>query len=60
MIGLLMNGELERIWKEVVVVLTKYNPDIFLEGLRKTTKHLGVLAEIRTEHLPNTSLERYF
>jgi hypothetical protein len=38
-------------------------PDIFLEGLRKTTKTLNmtasVPAKIRTERLQNTALERY-
>jgi hypothetical protein len=31
-----MNGELERIWKEVVVVLPKYSSSIYFEELKKT------------------------
>jgi hypothetical protein len=39
-----------------------YYSGIFSEELRRTTKNhriAGVLSEIRTEYLPNTSLERY-
>jgi hypothetical protein len=39
-----------------------YCPKICLEGLKKTTENLkiiGVPSEILTEHLLNTSLERY-
>jgi hypothetical protein len=45
------------------VVYSRYYFDIRLEGLSKTMKTLvstvDVPAEIQTEHLPNTSLERY-
>jgi hypothetical protein len=41
----------------------RYYPSISLESQRKTieasVKIASVLAEIRTEHLPNTSLEQY-
>jgi hypothetical protein len=35
-----MTDELERSWKEIVVAYSKYYPDIFLVGLRKTTNNL--------------------
>jgi hypothetical protein len=65
MVGRWMNGGLERIWKEAIVVWPRYYPCIFLEELRQTTNNfpiriVGVPAEIRTEHLPTTDLERYF
>jgi hypothetical protein len=63
MVGLLMNVELERIWKEASIAWSMYYPRIRLEGLRKTMKTLriaDVSVDIRTEHLPNTSLERYW
>jgi hypothetical protein len=55
-----MSDELENMWKEAVLAeLTVYSC-IFLEGQRKPTrKHLIVIVEIRTEHLPNASQERY-
>jgi hypothetical protein len=34
----LLNKELERIWKEVVIALPRFHPDIGLEGPRKTSK----------------------
>jgi hypothetical protein len=48
---------MERIWKEAVVVLSRYSPGMCLEGLMKTMKSLtvrsaGVAAGIRTERLP--------
>jgi hypothetical protein len=46
-----VNNEWERIWKREVVASLKYHPDMFLEGLRNTTKHLmivGVKGKIRT------------
>jgi hypothetical protein len=47
--------ELEKIWKEAVVVLSRYYPGICLEELRNATKApvriAGVLAKIWTEHL---------
>jgi hypothetical protein len=63
MIEWLVNNELERIWKEVVVVQSRYYLRNFLEGLRKATVNLirilCVLAAIWTELLPNTSPEHY-
>jgi hypothetical protein len=54
---------MERIWNEAVVPQSKYYPSIFLESLKKTTENLirtvGVQAEIRTQHLPDTSLQQY-
>jgi hypothetical protein len=49
-----MTDELEKIWKEAVVAWYGYYRRIFLEGLRKTTKTLGIAgvpAEIQTKHL---------
>jgi len=41
---------------------SRYYSDIFLEGLRKTTKKFsrteGVLSDIEAGHVPNNSLER--
>jgi hypothetical protein len=36
-----MNDELEIMWKETVVALSRYYPGIFLEGLREITKHFS-------------------
>jgi hypothetical protein len=48
-----MLTELERIWKEAVVVYLRYYLGVCLEGLRKprksTSRIVGVPAEIRTE-----------
>jgi hypothetical protein len=49
-----MNYELEKIWEETLVVSSRYYPDIYLEGLRKTTKS-SVPAEILAENFPNKS-----
>jgi hypothetical protein len=63
-----LNNELGRLGKEAVVASVppdKYRDNtlgICLEGLRKTTTNLkivGVPAEIRTSHLPNTSQKRF-
>jgi hypothetical protein len=55
-----MNDELESIWKEVIVTYSRYHAGTFLEVLRKTTfKIVGGPADLRTEHLVNTSLEGY-
>lgn len=58
-----MNGEVERIFMEAVVVKLRGHSGICLKDRRKTTKILsqdsGILAMIRTEHLLNTSLGRY-
>jgi hypothetical protein len=55
----MMNDELERIWKEVVIARSKYYPDIFLKGSRKTMKNFCLDSkypvEIRSGHLVNTS-----
>jgi hypothetical protein len=61
--GLLMNTEMERIWKEALMDLIDVLWCILLEGLKKITKTpikiADVPEEIQTEHLPNTSLEPY-
>jgi hypothetical protein len=53
----------EMIWKEAVVVYSRYSLRIFPEGLTKTTKTLsqvtGIQPEIWTKHLQNRSLELY-
>jgi hypothetical protein len=54
--------ELERIWKEAVLALSRYYRNTRLEGLGKTTiiyRIVGVLVEIRIEHHPITCTERY-
>jgi hypothetical protein len=55
-----MNDELERIWKEAVMALSRHSPGIWLEGLMKATRNkiAYVLADIRTEHPPDTNLDR--
>jgi hypothetical protein len=54
--------ELETMWKEAAVVLLRCYPSVFLEELRKTMHNLSwdgrCPAEIRTQNLPNTNLER--
>jgi hypothetical protein len=50
-----MTGELEMIWKEVVVTGSRYCLSIFAEELRIA----GAPDEIQTKNLPNTSLEGY-
>jgi hypothetical protein len=47
---MMVNNELERIWKEAAWVLSWYNPAICLLGLRKTTKISVRVADIRTEY----------
>jgi hypothetical protein len=48
---MMVNNELERVWKETVIVaLLRYCLGIYLEGLRKATK---------TRHLPDTSKKHY-
>jgi hypothetical protein len=54
-------NELGSIWNEAYVAYSGYFLDIYVEGLSKTAKNViraGFPAEIRTEHLPNTSLLR--
>jgi hypothetical protein len=54
-----MSGELEVIWKESAVAVSKYILAFSWRGQskprkKKTFRIGGVVAEIRTEHLPNT------
>jgi hypothetical protein len=55
---MIVNDELERIWKEVSVVKSDIR-----QGLGKLTKSsirvVGAPATIRTRHLPNISPKRY-
>jgi hypothetical protein len=48
---------LERMWREVVVVLSVYLPVKYQKGFNKTVRIVSVPAEIRPEHLQNISLE---
>jgi hypothetical protein len=50
------DDELKGIWKEAVVASSSYYPGICLQGILSI---VGVAGEIRTEHLRNTSMERY-
>jgi hypothetical protein len=52
MVGLYMNNDLERIWKEANVV---YYPGVRLEEVRNTTRNLN--QDNLTEHFPNTGPE---
>jgi hypothetical protein len=36
MVKILINNELERMWKEAVIALLRNYPDVSLKGLRKT------------------------
>jgi hypothetical protein len=52
-----MTDELERIWKDSVVVQLRHYPCICLEGLRKTMQNFSIAivpAGIRTVYLVNT------
>jgi hypothetical protein len=40
MVECLVTDEMERMWKEAVVANLRHYPDLCLEGLRKTKKHL--------------------
>jgi hypothetical protein len=56
-----MNNEFESIWKEAVVAYFKEisrNSSVKIEK-RHEKPHLGVPAEIQTEHFPSTSLKCY-
>jgi hypothetical protein len=59
----MMNYELKSVWKDriVIVAKSKYYPGTCLEGLRKPPKAAvriaDVAADIRTDHLRNTSLD---
>jgi hypothetical protein len=52
-----INNELERIWKEVTVACSRYFGTC-QKGVRRPVRTASVLAEIRTEHLPNTTPEQ--
>jgi hypothetical protein len=57
-----MKDDLVSIWNERVVTQARYYPGIYLEelkGKKTSIRVAGVPAEIRTEQLWNTSLERY-
>jgi hypothetical protein len=57
-----MNYELENIRRRRSWPNNSSYPRICMKGLRKTKRHLriaDVSAEIRSEHHPNTNLERY-
>jgi hypothetical protein len=56
----MMNNELERIWEEAIVASSWHYLGVCLKVFRKSTKtSVNIPAEIRTERLPNTGLERY-
>jgi hypothetical protein len=56
-----MADGLERIWKDMVMALSRYYGSVYLEGRDKTTKTSvmrdGVLAASRTKDIVNTNLE---
>ena len=58
-----MNAKLDRVWQDTIVTYARNGPCRKLYGLRKTVKNVSQDAghphEIRTGHLPNTSLKRY-
>jgi hypothetical protein len=58
-----MNDEVEGMYKEAVTEQSRYYPRICLVVPRKNKKTParigGALAEIRTQHLPNTKVEYY-
>jgi hypothetical protein len=55
-----MIDELQRMWEAGILAY----PDVCLVGLKKIIKlslrMAGIPAGIRTEHLPNTSLEHFY
>jgi hypothetical protein len=56
-----MRGELERSGRGLIEVLS-HHTSICMGGVTKPTENLkiaGSPAEIRTEHLPNASIERF-
>jgi hypothetical protein len=58
-VGWVMDDELERIWKEEIVALSRYFADIFLGGTEgNNEKRLGASAE-RTDHLLITNMQSY-
>jgi hypothetical protein len=59
---MIVNDELERIWKKAIRPNVWYCQGIFLDKLRKTIKYLrivGVPAKIRSGNLPNASMKCY-
>jgi hypothetical protein len=56
------NYELWRIWKEAVMAYSKCYPSMYQEGLKKheNLTIAGVPSQIRTAHLPYTSVEYYY
>jgi hypothetical protein len=56
-----MNDALERIWKEVVLIYSRYYPGISLERLKKTAEKLIHYCRVsnRNEHFQNSNPERY-
>jgi hypothetical protein len=61
-IGVLMNNELEKLWKEAVVAKFKVQFRHMHEGTEKNRKNLvriaGIWVEIWTRDLPNTKRQR--
>jgi hypothetical protein len=59
----LMNDELKRIWKEMVVLWSRYYPTIWLEGLKKPQKPSvrldGALSKMKTKQFWNMSQDCY-
>jgi hypothetical protein len=56
----LLNGELERIWKEAVMTLSRYHPGTWLEELMETIIDLGqdTLCPAQNSNM-NTNLAYY-
>jgi hypothetical protein len=55
------DDELGRIWKEAVVAYLRYYLGICVEeNHEKPGRIVGVSDKNQSQHLPNTSLERYF
>lgn len=48
-----MNGELQRIWKQVIIAQSGYYPGIYLELMRKTMKNLSL--DFQSWFRPSTS-----
>jgi hypothetical protein len=61
--GWIKNYELERIWKEAILVSLKYYLDTWLQEWGKPRKRsvraASFTAKIRSKYLPNTSVEPY-
>jgi len=58
-----MNAELDRVWQDAIVTYARNGPCRKMQRLRETMKNVSQDAghphEIRTGHLPNTSLKCY-